>query len=92
MADKISAKNAHLLKKWDKRIKMTESVLGKKLGTEKSVALAVCLENTHHRMKIAESTQPASIGQYKRYALDIVNAVVPNLIAYDICSVELRAA
>ena len=88
MADKISAKNARLLRKWDKRIKMTESVLGKKLGTEKAVALAVCLENTHHRIKMTESTQPAGIGQYKRYALDIVNAVVPNLIAYDICSVQ----
>ncbi len=71
MADKISAKNARLLRKWDKRIKMTESVLGKKLGTEKAVALAVCLENTHHRIKMTESTQPAGIGQYKRYSCGV---------------------
>lgn len=83
----VSAKNTMLVKKWNKRIVATESVHGK-LNTEKKVALAVTLENTNQRLRLAESTQPGSIGQYKRYALDIVNAVVPNLIAYDVCSVQ----
>lgn len=85
--DMISAKNQFLIKKWNKRIKATESVLGP-MSLDRKVALAVSLENTHHRLKVCEATQPGAIGQYKRYALDIVNAVVPNLIAYDIASVQ----
>ena len=56
-----SAKNAMLIKKWNKRILATESVHGK-LNTEKKVALAVTLENTSNRLRLAENTQPASIG------------------------------
>lgn len=83
----VSAKNQYLVKKWGKRIAATESVIGK-MGIDRKVALASSLENTNNRMRMVESTQPGSIGQYKRYALDIVNAVVPNLIAYDIVSVQ----
>lgn len=83
----MSARTAMLIKKWDKRIKATESVIGP-MNTERKSALAMTLENTHQRLRLAEATQPGHIGQYKRYALDIVNAVVPNLIAYDICSVQ----
>lgn len=83
----ISAKNQYLIKRWNKRIKATESVLGP-MSLDRKVALAVSLENTHHRLKVCEATQPGAIGQYKRYALDIVNAVVPNLISYDIASVQ----
>lgn len=87
IANPISAKNSYLVKKWNKRITATESVLGS-MNMERKVALAVSLENTHNRLKVMEATQPSSIGQYKRYALDIVNAVVPNLITYDIASVQ----
>lgn len=83
----LSAKTNYLIKRWDKRIRATESALGK-LSLEKKATLAVTLENTNRILKLKESTQPGQIGQYKRYALDIVNAVVPNLIAYDICSVQ----
>lgn len=85
--DMINAKNQFLIKKWSKRIRTTESVLGP-MSLDRKVALAASLENTHHRLKTFESTQPGAIGQYKRYALDIVNAVVPNLITYDIASVQ----
>lgn len=83
----VSAKTAMLIKKWDKRIRATESVIGP-MNIERKAALAMSLDNTHQRLRLAEATQPGHIGQYKRYALDIVNAVVPNLIAYDICSVQ----
>lgn len=88
----LTAKNALLIKKWNKRINITENVRREHnespLTLEQKVALAVSLENTSNRLRLAESTQPGSVGQYKRYALDIVNAVVPNLIAYDLCSVQ----
>lgn len=83
----LSAKTQYLIKKWDKRIRTTESAIGP-MNMERKAALAVSLENTHHRLRVMESTQPASIGSYKRYALDIVNAVVPNLIVYDIAAVQ----
>lgn len=83
----VSAKTAMLIKKWDKRIRATESVIGP-MNIERKAALAMSLDNTNQRLRLAEATQPGHIGQYKRYALDIVNAVVPNLIAYDICSVQ----
>lgn len=88
----LTAKNALLIKKWNKRINITENVRREHnespLTLEQKVALAVSLENTSNRLRLAESSQPGSVGQYKRYALDIVNAVVPNLIAYDLCSVQ----
>ena len=83
----VSARTQALIQKWGKRIRATESVLGP-MSMERKSALAMSLENTHRRLRAMEATQPAAIGQYKRYALDIVNATVPNLIAYDICSVQ----
>lgn len=83
-----SAKNKALINKWSNRIAMTEKVHGKALNLEKRVALANSLENTNKQLRMVEATQPGHIGQYKRYALDIVNAVVPNLIAYDLVAVQ----
>lgn len=88
----MTAKNAMLIKKWNSRIGLSEGIQKKNanrpLTLEQKVALAMTLENTSQRLRLIESTNPGSIGQYKRYALDIVNAVVPNLIAYDLCSVQ----
>lgn len=88
----MTAKNAMLVNKWNKRIELSESIqknnTNRPFTLEQKVALAVALENTSQRLRLVESTNPGSIGQYKRYALDIVNAVVPNLIAYDLCSVQ----
>ena len=87
MSSPLSAKTQYCIKKWNKRIKATESVLGP-MNIERKAALAVTLENTNNRVRMMEATQPANIGHYKRYALDIVNAVVPNLIVYDIAAVQ----
>jgi hypothetical protein len=57
----ISAKNQYLIKRWKKRIAATESVLGP-MSLDRKVALAVSLENTHHRIKTFEATQPGAIG------------------------------
>lgn len=48
---------------------------------EKKNMLAQCLENTSNLIKFTEATNPMAIGAYKRYALDITNAVTANLIA-----------
>ncbi len=70
-----SPKNQLLLKKWARRIAITEKVHGNKLSLERKLALANSLENTNQLILQKEATQPGNIGQYKRYALDIVNAV-----------------
>lgn len=84
-------KNKVLVEKvWKTRLDAIESATGK-MGMEKKVATAIALENTREAIRYMESvnaTQSADIGAYKRYALDIVGAVVPNLIAYDIASVQ----
>ncbi len=48
---------------------------------EKKIMLAQCLENTDSMLKFTEATNPAALGAYKRYALDITTAVTANLIA-----------
>lgn len=80
MANLINQKSAYLIGKYAKRLKMIESVQGKPLTFEKKVVLANSFENTMDRIKAMEAVNPSAIGQYKRYALDILTATVPNLI------------
>ena len=68
MANLINQKSAYLISKFAKRIAMVEKVQGKPMTFEKKVALAHCLENTQSRIKAMEATNPAQIGQYKRYS------------------------
>lgn len=88
MANLINQRSQYLISKYAKRIAMVEKVQGKPMTFEKKVALAHCLENTSSRIKAMEATNPAQIGQYKRYALDILTASVPNLIAFDVVAVQ----
>lgn len=91
-----SAKRALQIHK--NRIAIAESVrkeAGKPAMTyEQKLATAVTLENTKKQLKIMESlsfngaTQPASIGQYKRFAMDMVGTIMPSLIATDLVSVQ----
>lgn len=83
------AKMNALSAKWNQRVAITEGILRKakqpNLSIEKRNTLVQCLENTQ---RVLESVQPSNIGQFKRFALDIVQSVVPNLIAYDLFSVQ----
>lgn len=73
--------------KWSNAIRVVESVKGK-MSPEKKGALLHALENTQRRVAYKESTQPGNIGQYKKYAIDLVTAVVPNLISFDLVGVQ----
>lgn len=88
MPNIMDHKTKYLIGRWAKRINLVEKANRAPLSFEKRAALANSLENLHQRMKIQEATNPGSIGQYKRYALDIVTSVVPNLIAFDIYAVQ----
>lgn len=88
MANVMDQKSRYLIQRWNRRIGLVEKAQGKQLSFEKRAMLANSLENTHQRLKFMEATNPGSIGQYKRYALDIVTATVPNLIAADVMAVQ----
>lgn len=86
------------LKMYEKRIQIAESVrkeAGKSAMTyEQKLATAMTLSNTARQLKVMESlsaggaTQPSSIGQYKRFAMDMVGTIMPSLIAPDLVSVQ----
>ena len=73
-----------------------------KMNDEKKYALARILENTQNILNyqsLKEATQnfsptgyvnsPAlAVGPYKRYAIDIISAMVPSLIAFDVVAVQ----
>lgn len=67
---------------------------GREMNFERRLATAQCLENTRRQIKAMEAlsmgqaTQPSSVGQYKRFAMDMVATLVPNLIAPDLVSVQ----
>ena len=80
------------LKKYAQRIKIAESVQkksGKSFGFEQKVALATMLENTRKIMEAAGqgATNSSNIPS-KKFFMDMVTAVVPNLIASDIVSTQ----
>lgn len=88
MATITNQKTKYLIGRWGKRIAMVEKAKGAPLTLEQKSALANSLESTAQRIIAKEATNPGSIGAYKRYALDIVTATVPNLIAFDIYAVQ----
>lgn len=59
---------------------------------EQAAKLAIVLNNTQEALNRAErmyeSTQPADIGMFKKHALALISAVMPNLIAEDLISVQ----
>lgn len=83
-----------IIAKWGKKLTEVNSILrdeGRKVMTlEQQVAMAKVLENTQNRInyELKESTQNTMVGPYKKYALDIVASMVPNLIAFDLVNVQ----
>lgn len=57
-------------------------------SNERKIMLAQSLENVSDRLAYMESTNPMALGAYKRYALDITNAVTANLIAPELVGVH----
>lgn len=88
MSNYMNQKTKYLIGKWGKRISLAEKVQGKQMSFEKRAALANILENTADRIRAVEATNPGSIGAYKKYALDIITASVPNTIAFDLVGVQ----
>lgn len=85
---------APIVKKWNKKITEVNTLLKedsrKPLSLEKQTALAKILENTSKRIayELRESTQNTMVGPYKKYALDVITGMFPNVIAMDLVNVQ----
>jgi len=82
-----------LLERWSPGyINVVEEVTGKRMDVDRKIILASCLENTNSTLRNAsdlyETTMPSDVGPFKKFALELVSAVVPSLVAYDIVSVQ----
>lgn len=85
-----NGKTQMLIESWKKRITALESST-KKSSQDRRVTLAHVLETTNQMAKYHESIQTPDAGMYKIHALDIVGAVVQNLIAPEIVSINCVA-
>lgn len=83
-----------VVKKFQKTLTEVNHQLAKSsrapLNMETQTALAKLLNNTQDRInyELRESTQNTMVGPYKRYAMDIIAGLIPNLIATDIVSLQ----
>lgn len=83
-----------LVERWNNEIQVvSEAFGGDGLSLDRQIVLATCLENTQMQIARAshalnEITQPTDVGVFRKYAINLVAAVMPNLIANDIVSVQ----
>ena len=89
MVEKMKVKS--LCESWKDRLSAVAKV-NENFTYEKKIALAKCLEQTQEylnwRLTESKATQSSDIGQFKRFALDVLTVAVPNLIAFDLVSVQ----
>lgn len=88
---------ASLLEKYAPRMAVAEKVYGRnhqgeKLSENRKLMIASCLENTNRFMTEAfdnsTGTQRSDMGMFKKFALNLVNVALPNLIAPDLVLVH----
>jgi len=82
------SKSVRLMEGWKTRISKLEAATGKKSSLERRLSLAYALNNTKKARDYHEAIQTPDAGLYKIFALDIVGAVVQNLIAPEIVSMQ----
>lgn len=83
----VRAKQQVLAEKWSGRIGAVEKAQGDHMKFEDKGTLAQVLENTatayDSRKMLNESTDAGATDGIKRFAMDLVTTVVPNLVAND---------
>lgn len=83
-----NSKTNYLIERWGKRTRALEAAVGRKNTFERASVLAHSLETTNYLRKYHEAIQTPDAGLYKIFALDIVGAVVQNLIAPELVSMQ----
>jgi hypothetical protein len=81
-----------ILEKWGSHIEAVAQSFGAELPVDRQVLLASVLENTqrffHRADRLYETTQPTDVGPFKKFAFELITALIPNLISQDIVSVQ----
>lgn len=84
-------RSTYLMEGWKKRISALESAAkasGRSTSFERKLTLAYALNTTNEARKFHESIQTPDAGLYKIFSLDLVGAVVQNIIAPELVSMQ----
>jgi hypothetical protein len=84
----VYAQMDSLVESWNDRISLVEQVNEEPISYDRKIVLAQCLENTQQAINMLEATDSGDTDGFKRYALDLVTAIIPNLVANDIVSIQ----
>lgn len=96
--ESVAFPNADILVgRYAKELALIEEALGSdKFDYTRKMVTATCLNNLQEAYanfdkvygRMDEATQPVDTSFFKRYSINLLSAVLPNLIAPDICSVQ----
>lgn len=87
----------NLVEAYKKRLTISESVYaksheGEAMPYNKKLVIAKCLENTskfiNEAFENSVGTQRASLGDFKKFTLNLVTVALPDLIAFDLVMVQ----
>lgn len=88
-------RNSALVEKWSRNVEAVRQANEGHYSDLEAVNLATLLENMDREFRVGERkmmleapTQASAIGPFKRYAFDILTAVMPTIISNDIVSVQ----
>lgn len=82
----------NIMSKWRPNLQAIKEAFGGQVDDYKLMSTAILLENTNNflnsrnhvpNMINEDATQPSDVSFFKRYAINLLSAVVPNLIAED---------
>lgn len=81
-----------IMQKWSPNLRAIKEAFGGTVDDYKLMSTAILLENTSNFLNSRgrvpnaineDATQPGDVSFFKRYAINLLSAVVPNLIAED---------
>lgn len=96
--NQIHSNASNILEHWNREVGAIKAVLEEDSNYMKEFSTACMLENTSRYLDriaamssmgpMTEATQPADVGYFRKYAINLLAAAVPNLIAQDIVSLQ----
>lgn len=94
--EQVTGRNMNgVMNKWKRNMSAISEAFNGEVDDYKLLSTAILLENTSQYLEgvarqrgLNEATQPSDVSFFKRYAINLLSAVVPNLIAEDIVSVQ----
>lgn len=92
--ERVTGRNMNgVMDKWNTNVRAIQEAFDGNIDDYKLLTTAILLENTEQYLNqrgrvLNEATQPSDVSYFKRYAINLLSAVVPNLIAEEIVSVQ----